>query len=318
MQRLGSARKARLSIPKVNQRPRVNVANRIRPYRSSLAQRVAAPPAPRPAVAYAGPTTQSQPVDPFRSAVGGQNGQGPGGGQGGGGGHPGPSSPTPSAPATPQPAGLFPIPAYTPAPGQEDPRDAAYWANLAKLRFSDEQEYAKELQEQTRADTDYADAVQTAIRNRGVEQRTLGENAIRSNLGNSGWLDRNEAEQTTAYTQERAHAALTKEQEDQARAAARKALLSGYGIDAAALFAEAGDRYGARKREEAQNSPGETAGTESTATSNSSKGGGKNNKGGGGHKGPKGSGGTTAPPPKHNAAQTALGNRQPAKRKGRK
>ncbi len=293
MQALGGARRARNSIPKVNQNPRISQARGVkhRPYQSGLARAAATKPltmATTPAQASnTVPATQSEPTDPLKTTAG----------------SPAASAPNPFAP-----------PSYTPQAGQEDPRDATYWANLAKLRFTDEQEYAKGLAEQTHADTDYADAVQTAIRNRTAEQRGLGENAIRSNLGNSGWLDRNESEQTTAYTQARAHAQLTKGEEDQARAAARAALIQGYGIDAAGLLAESTTRYGERKEHEAENAPGEGASGESGGATG---GGGKSaskKKGGGNKGGAKGTGGTPYVPPKKNAPKEALANRQPAKK----
>ena len=148
--------------------------------------------------------------------------------------------------------GEFRIPSYTPAPGQPDPRDATYWANVSKLQFNAQQEYGKSLQDQQESDTAYNDALQTAIRNRALQARQLGEQAIKGNLGASGWLDRNEAEQTTAYTQARSTAALSKEQEDQARLAARSALEQGFGIDVAAELAEAGSRYGENANKEAE------------------------------------------------------------------
>jgi hypothetical protein len=225
---------ARLAIPKV-QHPHVAAKQAIGGV-GKIAQRRLALSSPATSTAQPSnsvPATQTTPVDPMAS------------------------TPAPSAPV---PTGLFDLPAYTPAAGQPDPRDAVYWANLAKLKFSDEQEYSKGLREQTRADTDYGDALQTAIRNRAVQQRSLGEDAIRGNLGASGWLDRNESEQTTTYTQERAHAARNKEEDDQSRTAIRNAILQGFGIDSGGLLADAGERYGQRKREEAQNNSPEVGG----------------------------------------------------------
>lgn len=165
-----------------------------------------------------------------------------------------PLSETPKSPSPPK--GLFEDPVYYSKPGQDDPRDATYWANLAKLRFSAEQSYAGNLHEQQMADTGYNDALQAAIRNRAVEQRSLGENAIRGNLGNSGWLDRNEAEQTTTYTQERSQGLLSKTQEDAAREATRKGIREGYSLDAAAELGEAAARLAARKEREAAEAEG--------------------------------------------------------------
>jgi len=173
------------------------------------------------------PATQSEPTDALATAA----------------------TATP-APVPKPPTGLFDVPAYT--GGGADPRDATYWANIAKLKFNAEQEYGKDLQEQQRADTDYGSAAQEALRNRLVGQRTLGENAIRQNLSNSGWLDRNEAEDTTAYTQDRAHAQLNKTEEDQARAAARTALQQGFSLEAAAELAATAGRYAQAQQEAAE------------------------------------------------------------------
>lgn len=222
MARIAKARNARLSIPRVGRAQE--------PYKAALKSRVIAA-APRtaattPAQPSNAPAAPSAPSAPSTTAA-------------------------PSAPAAPK--GLFDLPTYAPQAGQADPRDATYWANLSKLKFAAEQDYSKGLFEQQGADTSYNDALQTAIRNRGLQQRGLGEDAIRGNLGASGWLNRNEALQTTQYTQERATASLTKSQEDQARAAARSAILQGYSVDAAAELGEAAARYAQRAAEAAAN-----------------------------------------------------------------
>lgn len=285
MPRLGQARKARLSIPRVQrpQRPgqrRQPALGRNRSAyspRAGLAARVVAP-APSQATTRAQPSnavpqTQSTPTAPLSEA--------------------------PKAPAvSPAPKGLFDLPAYS---GAEDPRDATYWANVAKLKFSAEQDYSKGLLEQQMADTGYNDARQTAIRNRATQQRGLGENAIRGNLSASGWLDRNEAEDTTAYTQERAQAQLTKSQEDAGREAARKAILQGYSLDAAAELAEAASRYAQRRQEEAEQAEALAEGDDSGG-------------GGGGGSGYTGTGGYIKPwKPKKSPQKQAIANRRKAR-----
>lgn len=218
-----------MAIPRVNPNPRIDQHKVAAPAPKRALAKAAAVKTPATSTAQASntvPETQSTPADPLASVA---------------------------APTAPAPTGMFDLPAYTPANGQPDPRDATYWANLAKLKFSDEQEYSKGLREQTRADTDYGDALQTAIRNRGVQQRELGENAIRGNLGASGWLDRNEGEQTTAYTQDRAHAARNKEEEDQSRLAAQSALRQSYGLELQGALSEYGERKAQQERERAQN-----------------------------------------------------------------
>lgn len=174
-------------------------------------------------------------------------------------------NPAPAAPApTPTNNDPFATPAYTATNGQ-DPRDATYWSNLAKLQFNDRTEFAKIGEEQTKADSDYNYAVQQAIQNRQVQERQLGESAIKSNLSASGWLDRTQGEQTNAYTGERAKAQLSKEQEDHARQIARQALEQGYSIEAAGLLAEAGSRYAQALQGEAENNPGEVGAPTSPA-----------------------------------------------------
>lgn len=220
--------RARLAIPRVNQQPRVNDARRgAARLGAQLAKGAAtktstlatSPSQPSNAV----PSTQSAPMDPFKA-----------------------DKPAPNP-------DLFAPPSYTPSEGQPDPRDPTYWANLSKLIFTGRQEYAKNVAEQTTADSSYGQALQTAIQNRALQQRSLGEDAIRGNLGASGWLNRTEGQQTTQYTNDRSAASLSKSQEDQAREAARQAIVQGYGIDAAAELAAAAARYSENAANAAQN-----------------------------------------------------------------
>lgn len=304
MPAIAGARKARLSIPRVQlpKNPQQRVGRGHKPYspRSGLAQRVVAPAPPASPSATtpaqssnAVPSTQSEPTAPLSNA--------------------------PSAPPAATPKGLFDLPAYTPS--GEDPRDASYWANVSKLKFSAEQDYAKTQLEQQRADTSYNDALQTAIRNRAGQQRTLGENAIRGNLSASGWLDRNEAEDTTAYTQERSSAQLGKTEEDAAREATRKAIQQGFSLDAAAELGEAAARLAQRRQEEAENSEGIGSGgeEETPAASRAWTGDAPTGKAAGPFRAPtskkhksSGSGGTSYVAPKNTAARAALSKRRKA------
>lgn len=287
---IGPARIARPAKPKIG----IGPAKALTP--PPAATPATTPAAPGNAAAPAAPP-QSAPVDPFKQA------------------------------AESQSAGsLFQIPSYTPQAGEADPRDATYWANLSKLVSTDQQAYAGDLREQTEADSAYNSALQQAIQGRAVQERQLGESALKANLTASGWHDRTEAEQTRDYTQSRANAALTKEQQDQARAAARSALLEGFGIDAASELAAAASRYAGIQREEAGKGPGEPSPEPSPSPSGKGggKGGGKGagkaggGKGGGGKgKGGKGigNGGTTAPrsAAPHNPYKAALGKARKAR-----
>jgi len=166
-----------------------------------------------------------------------------------------------TAPApTPPSNSLFQIPSWTPAsPGEADPRDSTYWANLAKLKFTDEQEYQKTLGEEAASNSGYNLALQQAIRGRGIQERELGENAIKGNLSASGWLNRNQAEQSTTYAEERGKAASGHEGELQAFAAARAALQQGFSLEAAQELAEAAGRRAELAGEETETGAPEVA-----------------------------------------------------------
>ena len=259
--------RAKLAIPKVNQNPRPPqlkaalgsrmVARPGRPARALAPARGLQRP-PKPGIA------PSKALTPVISTAQVSN--------------PAPSGSTSAAaniagPApTPPTTTPFAIPTWNPkTAGEPDPRDATYWTNLSKLQFQDQNEYAKDLQEQTTADAAYNSALQQAIQGRHVQERQLGESAIKGNLGSSGWLDRTQGEQVRDYTQERANAQLTKTQEDAARLAARNALTEGYGVEAAGLLAEAAARYAEGQAGEAENGAPESA----PAGGEGGKGGGK-------------------------------------------
>lgn len=312
MPRISQARKARLSVPKVGRPTRTGAISaprraargprtglgqrRVAAHRAGLGDRVVARPAGAPGALATPPSTQSEPTAPLSESE---------------------VKPAAAAPP-PAPKGLFDLPGWS---GRgEDPRDASYWRNIAKLRFSAEQGYSKGLLEQEQADTGYNDALQTAIRGRALEQRGLGEQAIRSNLGNSGWLDRSEAEDTLEYTRERSAAQLSKTQEDAAREAARSAILQGYSLDAAAELGEAAARLADRKEEQAEGGEGLYEFEEGGGGSVGSVSSGYMQPGG--HirpwkpkksKRPKGSGGTSYVSPKKNAAKAALSPRRRAR-----
>jgi hypothetical protein len=247
-------RNSRLGVPHLN---------RNQPHlKAGLANRIAAP-KPPPAVGAAKPlttpqaptatvpATQSTPTDPLKTV--------------------GDTKPNHiKAPPAPAPTDPF---AITPSSGPDDPRDATYWQNVTKLQFNDRNEYAKDLADQTTADTSYASALQQAIQARATQERTLGESAIKGNLGSSGWLNRTQGEQVRDYTQERANAALTKSQEDAARLAARTALVQGFSLEEAQERAEAAARRGAGAIAEAES--GEPAVASSPAAAVPGKQGGK-------------------------------------------
>jgi hypothetical protein len=233
---------ARLAIPKVNQNPKPPRLGTAKPV-SRLVGIKGSPQVPQ--VNQAGGSNRATSLNPLTKAIAAKSAA------------TAPASPTnvatstgstsavaaaPASTAAPS-AERFAIPTWTPSTtGEPDPRDSTYWANLAKLKFTDEQAYAKSLGEESASDSSYNLALQQAVRGRGVQERELGENAIKGNLSASGWLGRNQAEQSTDYAEERGAAARGHEGEQQAFAAARDALQQGFGIEAAQELAEAAGR----------------------------------------------------------------------------
>jgi hypothetical protein len=239
----------RLGIPRVNQNPQAPhlkqaLGNRIRAPRGPISQRK--------------PLTFNPKGESSTTAY--ANGMGA---------TPAPAAPAP-APATGSAAAIsnaappasspppstqrFAIPTWTPkAAGEPDPRDATYWANLAKLKAADEGEYNKTLETQANEDAGYGLALKEAIQARGVQEHNLGGEALRSGLASSGWLDRTQGEQVRTYTNERASASMSHEQETHAREVARNALIEGFPVDVAGLLAEAGARLAQREENENEN-----------------------------------------------------------------
>jgi hypothetical protein len=298
---------ARLGIPKINPSPRPpgiktalanHIAAKPRQPRIGVGNNVAAPKglqqglagntvvtpapaAPAPTAPATVPATQTTPTDPFQSVV--------------------------------NPTGHFQVPTWTPQkPGEADPRDSTYWEHVTKLQGVDNPKYAEIEQAKTASDANYAQATQEAIHNHVLQERALGLSSISGGLESSGWLDRNQANQTTAYTNERSNASLTKSQEDQAFTTAIGALEEGWGIETAAELAAAGGRYTEHQGKEAgEGAPEGSAAPPGAATppaSNNKNNNNKNNKG-------NGSGGTSAPKadaPK-NHFKIALGKARKAK-----
>lgn len=254
--------RARLAIPRVQQNPKPPVLRNggLTAPKSAAPKGPVAPHKPGPTVISQGLQNRraSQPSAAFKQAannISNTNFSGvtPVGST------PGSTSAAAAAPAA-GPEELFKIPSWTPSsPGEADPRDSSYWANVAKLKFTDEQAYQKTLGEESASNSGYNLALQQAIRGRGVQERELGENAIKGNLGASGWLGRNQAEQSTTYAEERGAAARGHEGEQQAFVAARKALQQGFGIEAAQELAEAAGRRAELAGEETESGAPEVA-----------------------------------------------------------
>lgn len=302
--------RARLGIPRINQNPRpphLEAARIARPnFGISRGQGLHTPRTLRVQVGPpAAPHPTAQPSNSVAATPGSTSGA---------------STSTPSLPVVKvptQPKETFPEPIWSPAKaGENDPRDPTYWENLSKLRYTDQQEYNKIGEEAAKENAGYNAAKQEAIRNRAVQERQLGETAIKANLGASGWLNRTQGEQATVYTSARAKADLTQKEQVEAFNRARKALEEGFSVEAAGLLAEGGERLAKREGEEAaKGAPEAPAAPAAPAAPSGSKGG--KGKGGGGGKGHGiGNGGTTAPAPaNYNPTRAAIANRVLANRK---
>jgi hypothetical protein len=88
---------------------------------------------------------------------------------------------------------------FQPSQGQPDPRTPDYWRNVNNLLFNTQSRIASLNLEGQRETLDQGKVMGDMATNRGYQQRGLGEEAMRSGLANSGWLSRNEAEDSTAY-----------------------------------------------------------------------------------------------------------------------
>lgn len=242
-------RNRRFGIPKVNQNPRP--PNERRP------NKVGRHPGQNP---LAGGRGQQQPG----ARGGGVNkpgqGQGQGGGQGGGGGGGQgggrgrqvrglikrllnyenlPVNEAPSVAGTQtnlnpnavqqqlgnNPANALAFSSFTPGPGQEDPRDSEYWANVNNLLFNTQSQLAANQLEGQRSQIDYQKGLLDFDTSRQRQQRQLGEQSMRQGLAYSGWHDVAEAEDTGDYLRDVEDYRTGYSREEQDRAAARSAMI---------------------------------------------------------------------------------------------
>jgi hypothetical protein len=135
------------------------------------------------------------------------------------------------------PANALAFSSFTPGPGQVDPRDDQYWANVSNLLFNSNAEINQLNLDQTRSDTDFARAQDSSRVARGQDQRALAEQAMRSGLSRSGWLNQSDAEDTADYLRdtEQMQTGYTRDKADRQSAisSAIQAYLAGEGDIAA-------------------------------------------------------------------------------------
>lgn len=152
-----------------------------------------------------------------------------------------PSAPSaPNNPTTPDP---YSVSSYNPASGQPDPRDATYFANLAKIQATSQQDYAGNQLAQTNADVNYNTQLGTMATDRQRNIRNLAESMIGSGLLRSGFHNRGQTEATQDYLSAVSGVQSAKSQSDQQRAATMSAILQNLGIDEQGLYADSAGRY---------------------------------------------------------------------------
>lgn len=132
---------------------------------------------------------------------------------------------------------------YNPASGQPDPRDSNYWANLAKLMATSQQDYAGKQLEQSQSDTSYGLKLSQAGEDRRRGVRDLAESLIGTGLLRSGTHNRKQVEGTIDYSNQLAGFQQGKSNEDASRKAQMDAILSNLGIDEQGLYSDATGRY---------------------------------------------------------------------------
>jgi hypothetical protein len=137
------------------------------------------------------------------------------------------------------PANALAFSSFMPGEGQIDPRDDQYWLNVSNLLFNTQQTMSQGQLAQTRSDLAYNKNLQDMGVANQREDRSLAEDAMRSGLGHSGWLNRSATEQ--AYEQGRDYEDLaTGYTDDKAdRAAAMSAAIQAY------ISGERGEALGA-------------------------------------------------------------------------
>ncbi len=134
-----------------------------------------------------------------------------------------------------------------------DPRDAEYWANLAKLQSTSQQQQSALQLEQSQADTNYGLQLtdMAEARRRGV--RNLAESMIGSGLLRSGYHNRSQTEATTDYLSRLTGVQTQKGQEDARRQQLLAAIAANLGLDQNVLYSGAASRYAQHQADLAAN-----------------------------------------------------------------
>lgn len=117
---------------------------------------------------------------------------------------------------------------FQPSAGQPDPRGPDYWRNVNNLLFNTQATIRNINLAGARDATDQARAIGDMNTSRTRNQRSLGEEAMRSGLANSGWLARSEAEQGADYLRDFEDMQTGYERASQDRATAKSQAIQDY------------------------------------------------------------------------------------------
>jgi hypothetical protein len=167
-------------------------------------------------------------------------------------------APAPQAPPTPQQftpqnqTDLLAYKGYQPAAGQPDPRDPTYYANLARLLGTSQQDYAAGQLAQATANNTFGQQTQDlqTARTRGIT--TLANSLIGKGLLRSGYHDVKATQATQDYLNTSAKNQSAKQAADAARQAQQAAILSNLGTSAYGEYTSASGRAEAAAATKAQ------------------------------------------------------------------
>lgn len=141
------------------------------------------------------------------------------------------------------PANALAFSSFVPDANRPDPRDPDYWRNVSNLLFSTQGQITNANLAQERATQDFGKASSDLQTNRTRDQRSLAEQAMRSGLSNSGWLDRTDAEQTHDYLRAEEDLQTGYQRQSADRRADISALIQEYLAGEQELGASAVDRF---------------------------------------------------------------------------
>lgn len=153
------------------------------------------------------------------------------------------------------PANALAFSSFTPGPGQVDPRDANYWNNVSNLLFNTQSSIASNNLDQSRSDIDYAAQMSDQQRARQAQQRSLAEQAMRSGLSQSGWVNRQDSLDTAQALRDTEDAQTAQTRSTADRQAATSQAIQDYIAGERDQASSAVDRYATSEASQATTAP---------------------------------------------------------------